>query len=124
MVQNQIRSCLLARRPDVRHLPLLELAELRDHGRRSFQGLPEASRVPEDDLPLWRVHEIDEVVVDVGIAEPVFPYEGLEVRTGANGDFMAGPLQCSTQCDIGLNITSCTYRHNQDLHADTFLVNG
>lgn len=69
------------------------------------------------------MHEIDEIVVNVGIAETVFPYEGLEVRTGANGDFMAGLHQCSAQCDIGLNITSCTNRHNQDLYADASLAN-
>ena len=67
---------------------------------------------PEDDLPLWCVHEIDEVVVNVGIAETVFPYEELEVRTGANGDFIAELHQCSAQCDTELNITSCTNRHN------------
>ena len=113
---------MLARIPDVCHLPLLEIAKLRDHGRQSCYGLPDASRIPEDDLPLWRVHEIDEIVVNVGVAETVFPNEGLEVRTGTNGDFMAGFHQCSAQCDIGLNIASGTNRRNQDLHADASLA--
>jgi hypothetical protein len=69
------------------------------------------------------VHEINEIVVNVGIAETVFPYEGLEVRTGTNGDCMAGRHQCSAQCDIGLNITSRTNRQNQDFHVDASLAN-
>jgi len=52
MVQNQVRSRLPARRSDVCHLPLLEIAQLRDHGRQGYQGFPGATRIAEDDLPL------------------------------------------------------------------------
>jgi len=70
------------------------------------------------------VHEINEIVVNVSIAETVFTYKGLEVCTGTNGDFIAGHRQCPAQCDVWLNITSRTNRYNQDFHADASLANG
>ena len=69
------------------------------------------------------MHEVDKIVVYVGIIETVFPYEGLEVCTGANRDFMAGRHQCLAQGDIGLYITSCANCRNQNLHADILLAN-
>ena len=120
MVQNQIRICLLACRPNVCHLSLLEMEKLRHHGHYGCQGLPGASRIPEDDFAFRGVHEIDEIVVNICIIETVFPDEGLEVCTRANGDLIAGLQQCSTQCHIWLNITSCTNRCNDDFHTDAF----
>ncbi|MGD1975569.1 MAG: hypothetical protein PVH85_28360 [Desulfobacterales bacterium] len=46
------------------------------------------------------------------------------MRTGTNSDIMADLHQCSAQCDVRLNITSCTNRRNNDLHADASLANG
>lgn len=37
-------------------------------------------------------------IVESFIAETIFQYEGLEVGTGTNGDFMSGLHQCPAQC--------------------------